>query len=384
MKKTKHPTLPKKWLVKLAVATYGKKYFSKSVSLRDNGVLGQLKPPYILLVSHASFADIATVAKLLLPKTCGCYIASDTQFAGKGWILRQVGVMPKKQFSVDASLIRDIKYVLDNGYPLVMYPEAKLSVVGTSNIIKPAVAKLARLVKVPIVTLRIDGSYLHHPRWAKSNRFVPLKATATVVATEEECKTLPTEEIHRRIVEGLDYDDYKYQLDNKISINTPDLVEGLETILYRCPQCGREHTISSHGNTLTCECGTTSQMDEFGRLDGKFNSVVDWYDWQRQCVRNEIDAGKYNVEVRCRAEQQHNRKSFVDVGGALFRHSEKGIEITFDDGKQLFYPSTQFYTLSFNSKYIYLPHSEGVYRFEFSGASGLTTKINIAVEIFGN
>lgn len=384
MNKPKHPTLPKKWLVKLAVATYGKKYFSKSVTLSDNGVLGKLKPPYILLVSHASFADIAAVAKLLLPKTCGCFIASDTQFAKKGWILRQVGVMPKKQFSVDASLIRDIKYVLDKGYPLVMYPEAKLSVVGTPNIIKPAVAKLARLVKVPIVTLRIDGSYLHHPRWAKSNRFVPLKATATVVATAEECKTLPTEEIHRRIVEGLAYDDYKYQLDNRISINTPDLAEGLETILYQCPQCGREHTISSHGNTLTCDCGMTCKMDEFGRLDGKFNSVVDWYNWQRQCVREEIERGDYNVEVRCRAEQQHNRKSFVDVGGALFRHSAEGIEIKFDNGNTLFYPSTQFYTLSFNSKYIYLPHSEGVYRFEFKGTTGLTTKINIAVEIFGN
>lgn len=384
-KKMAKPTLPQKSLIKLALATYGKRYFSKEIHLIEEGTLRKIRPPYILLATHASFADVASIVKMLAPDYAGCFIASDTQFAGKGWILRRVGVMPKKQFAVDASLIRDIKYVLDKGYPLIMYPEAKLSVVGTANIIKPAVAKLARLLRVPVVTVRFDGSYLHHPRWAKSSRFVPVRATVKVAVTAEECRTVSVEEIHRRIVENLSYDDYEYQLNNDISVTADDLAEGLHTILYQCPKCGRQHTVYSEGNKLLCDCGMTCTMDDKGRLHGPFEKVTDWYNWQRSNLKKEIDDGKYFVSVKCRAEQQHNRHRFRSVGEAVFTHSVKGIEVSFDSGREgLFYPVTQFYTLSFNSNYIYLPDKTGVYRFRFDDDRGITAKINSAVEILGN
>ncbi len=137
------------------------------------------------------------------------------------------GNFAQKQFTVDTSLIRDIKYVLSKNRPVAIYPEAKLSVVGTLNIIKPNIAKLIKLLKAPLVTVRFDGTYLHKPRWSKSKRFVPVTANVRLAITQGEIASLTVDEIYSRIIENLTCDDYAYQLSNKIEIDVPGFMRGV-------------------------------------------------------------------------------------------------------------------------------------------------------------
>lgn len=378
-KSRKHPVLASKPLIGLGLTFYGKRYFKKQVKLKTSGSLKNIKPPYIVVANHSGFADVGGLIADAYPN-CINFVISVTQIVKWPKAIKYMGILPKKQFAVDTTLIRDIKYVLEKNRIVAIYPEGKLSVVGKPNIIKPNIAKLIKLLKAPLVTVRFDGSYLHKPRWAKSKRYVPMNAEVKLAVTKEEISTITVDEIHRRIIENLSYDDYAYQLNNKIEINVPDLVEGLEGILYKCPNCGEEFVMTAKGNALTCgKCGGTVMQNKFGQLEGgRFDKVTDWYAWQTECVREEVDKNDYFLCARFAAEKLVG-KDYVNVGEGVIVHNADGITATFGNEK-LFYKSGAFYTLSFNNDYLYLPTSEAVYRFKRLEKLGCTTKFNLAVE----
>ena len=379
MSKKNKPILASKFLIGAAINTYGKRYFRKQVKLIDDGTLKKIKPPYVLVANHCGFLDVAGVIKMTYPH-CSNFVISVTQLVQWPQLIKHMGVLPKKQFTVDTSLIRDIKYVLSQNRPVVIYPEAKLSVVGTPNIIKPAIAKLVKMLKVPLVTVCFHGDYLHKPRWSKSKRFVPVTADVKLAVAADELGDITAQEIHRRIVENLTYDDYAYQLENGIEIDTPDLVEGLENVLYKCQSCGEEFAMTAHGNTLTCtKCGAAVTQNKLGVLEGgRFDKVVDWYEWQRQSVLSEVQREDYCFEGFFRAERLVGKK-YVDMGDAHLVHDKTGITATFADN-EIHYKAGAFYTLSFNNDFVYLPTEDAVLRFRRLDKVGCTTKLNLAVE----
>ena len=371
--------LANKFLIGAAINLYGKTKLKKQVKLITDGTLAKLKPPFVVVANHASFVDVGGLIMSMYPN-CANFVISVTQLVQWPSLIKSMGVLPKKQFTVDTSLIRDIKYVLSCNRPVVIYPEAKLSVVGTPNIIKPAISKLVKMLRVPLVTVCFNGTYLYKPRWAKSKRKLPVRLDVKVAVTPEEIDTITAPEIHDRIVRNLAYDDYAYQLENNIEIDVPDLVEGLENILYKCPECGEEFAMVGHGHTLTCsKCGHSVTQDKLGQLvGGKFSKVTDWYKWQTNCVREEISAPGYRFSSIFRAEKLVGKK-YADMGEVEIVHDADGITATFAD-QSIHYKAGAFYTLSFNNEYIYLPTAEAVYRFRRLSDVGCTTKFNLAVE----
>ena len=363
----------------MGVTFYGRRYFRRKVRLVSDNALKSIKPPYVVVANHSGFADVGGLIMEAYPNLIN-FVISETQIVKWPKLIYKMGILPKKQFSVDTSLIRDIKYVLDSGRIVAIYPEAKLSVVGTPNIIKPNIAKLIKLLKYPLVTVRFDGSYLHKPRWSNGKRFVPITVTARLAATREQIAEMSVQQLHNLIVDDLSYDDYAYQLANNIQIDVPDLVEGLNGILYKCPDCGEEFVMSAKGNALTCtKCGATVTQNNLGQLEGgKFGKVTDWYSWQRQNVLDEVASPDYSLTARFRAEKLANGK-YVDLGDAVITHNADGITAAFAD-QTLFYKAGAFYTLSFNNDYLYLPAKDAVYRFKRLEKLGCTTKFNLAVE----
>lgn len=379
MAKRKKPVLANRLLMALARGLYGKRYFTKKVKLVYDDTLSKIKPPFVVVANHCGFVDVGGMV-MMLKNNCGSFVISVTQMAQWPGLIKQMGVLAKKQFTVDVNLIKEIKYVLGKGRPVIIYPEAKLSVVGKPNVIKPAVAKLIKLLKVPLVTVRFDGSYLHQPRWSKIKRFCPVNTTVKVAVTEEEIGKISVDEIHRRIVENLTFDDYQYQLDNKISIDIPDLAVGLENILYKCPECGAEYQMTSASNELVCShCGAKVTMNEYGQLvGGKFSKVTDWYDWQAECARAELAAGNFEYRHDFVAEELVGKK-YVPLGDARLTYKDGKIDIELPE-RTISYPRDAFYTLSFNNDYLFFPVEEGIVRLKRQSDPGCTTKLNVLVE----
>ena len=172
-----------------------------------------IKPPFLVYGSHNSFMDFYVTPLALKPYRAN-YISELEGFENFGeWIYRQAGCLGTRKFINDQSLIRNIARVIKRGDIMVIYPEARYANVGTNSHLTPSIAKLAKMLKVPVVTLNMQGNYLQQPIWnLKERKGARLHADLKCVVTAEEVTKLSVDEILGRISKELTYDEYKYQL----------------------------------------------------------------------------------------------------------------------------------------------------------------------------
>lgn len=293
-----------------------------------------LKPPYILLCTHHSFIDFKVTTAALFPHPANYVVAIDG-FIKREWLLRQVGCICKRKFTNDITLVKQIQYSLEkNKTVCAIYPEARYSLIGTNSILPESLGKLVKLFKYPVVMLNMHGNYLHQPVWSLKKRVLPLVADMKQIITGEEIQTLELQEINRRINEAFVYDEYKWQKDNNIHITFPKRAEGLHQILYQCPNCLSEHKMNSLNDELFCEaCGKRWKMSTLGELkavEGKteFTHIPDWYEFEREYVKNELLAGKYYFEDEVIVDALPNAKGYIRLGAGKLIHDSKGFHLS--------------------------------------------------------
>ncbi|MCD8308742.1 MAG: hypothetical protein LUD19_02720 [Clostridia bacterium] len=265
-----------------------------------------IKPPYFLLCNHASKLDHRMLLKSIKPYNMNYVIAIDSIHKRTVTFTRWTGCIVKRKFVQDFNLIRHMKYCAENyNNPIVMYPEARYSFDGTPNYVPPSVGKMAKLLKIPLVIGLFYGNFISMPQWNRGAfrlRRPHVEAKLICIATAEEVEKLPADELNRRIQQTFVYDDFKYQYENKISIDYKKRAKGLHHILYQCCDCGTEFEMYSEGTTLECKhCGKKWEMTEYGRLqahDGhtKFEHIPDWFKWERENVKREVEQGTYCIE----------------------------------------------------------------------------------------
>lgn len=294
-----------------------------------------LEPPFLVLGTHHAFMDFFVTPLALFPRRAN-YISELEGFENFGeWLYRQVGCLGTRKFVNDIALVKNIKRVVDRGGILVLYPEARYANVGTSAQLPDSVGKLAKYLDVPLVTINMRGNYLQSPIWnLKKRRGVPLEATITQLFTQEELRAAPVDAVNEKARAALAYDEYRWQYENRIRIDEPWRAEGLELVLYQCPQCGVEFEIRSQGAELFCgRCGARWHMTELGRLESAAGEasrhIPDWYEWQRLQVHRAIDSGEYHLDQRVKIESLPNAKNFIDLHEGRLLHGQDGYSLTF-------------------------------------------------------
>lgn len=297
-----------------------------------------LKPPFLVFGSHHAFMDFYVTPLALFPYRAN-YISELEGFEYFGeWIYRQIGCLGTRKFVNDIALVMNIKKVLARKGIVVIYPEARYANVGTSTDIPPSVGKMAKKFGVPVVAINMHGNYLQSPIWnLKKRKGAVLEAEIVQLFTKEEVENTDADIINKKLSQYLTYDEYKWQLDNKIAINSDFRAQGLHLPLYRCVECEKDFVMNSQGSEIFCiSCGARFAMDEYGRLAKNgdlfdFSHIPDWYEWQRKCVHDEIDKGEYLLDVEVHIESLPNAVNFIDCGEGRLRHDENGFALEFKD-----------------------------------------------------
>ena len=87
------------------------------------------------------------------------------------------------------------------------------------------------------------------------------------------------------------------------------------------------------GIHLTCEaCGKQWELTELGEMkalegETEFSHIPDWYEWERECVRQEILDGTYKYEADVHVHSLPGLE-FIDIGEAHVTHDlENGFVI---------------------------------------------------------
>ena len=288
-----------------------------------------IKPPYLLLVNHNAFLDFKAVAMATKMNRTNSVVAIDG-FLISEWLLRRVGCICTRKFTQDMTLVRHLKTVVNRGDIPIIYPEARYSLCGTHALLPESIGKLAKFLKVPVVTFINHGHHINSPFWNLKDRGTRVESTMTGLVSAEEVITLSDVEINARIQEAFIYDDFAWQLENEIAVVYEKRAEGLHKVLYQCPACKTEYRMTSKDNQLVCtHCKKTWSMDEYSRLSAdagetEFSHIPDWYEWQRENVKQEVISGTYSFDGEVRVDSLPNAKRYIDLGKAKLRHDMNG------------------------------------------------------------
>ncbi|MBE5940709.1 MAG: hypothetical protein E7266_09985 [Lachnospiraceae bacterium] len=284
-----------------------------------------VKGPYLMLVTHSSMVDFNLMLKATHPAKVNNVMTIEGFRDYTEPLMRSLGVIGTRKFITDVHLIKNIKYCLDKlGNIFVLFPEARYSLDGCTSYLPRSLGKLIKILNVPVVVLKIHGNFVSCPQWNKVNKKKYVEAEMKKLLTAEEAKSMSADEINELIAEKFRYDDFKWQYDNKLVIDHPTRAEGLHCLLYKCCECGTEGKMYSKGTKLWCEhCKKSWNMDEYGRLhadegDTRFAHIPDWSNWERACVREEIDNGTYYFEDNVRIDTLPNSIKFYKQGMGKF------------------------------------------------------------------
>ena len=298
------------------------------------------KGPYLILMNHSSFIDLEIAYRIFFPKKFGFVCTSDS-FVGLSFILRKLGCIPTNKFVSDIGLVSDMLYsVKKNKVSVLMYPEASYTFDGTATTLPQKLGVLAKKMDVPIVMVKTKGAFLRQPLYnCLKKRKVNVSATVKCLFSLDEVRTLPAEEITSAIENEFKFDNFKEQYDEKIVINEEFRADGLERILYRCPECLSEEGMEGKGTQLVCKkCGKAYEMDTLGQLkaltdDTKFSHIPDWYAWQRECVKKEIESGEYRLDCDVKIGVLADYKAIYMVGDGHLTHTKDGFTLNGCDGR---------------------------------------------------
>ena len=313
--------------------------------------------PWMVLMNHCSFTDLAIAYEVLKDKPFSLVCTSDA-LVGKKWFIRGLGCIPTRKFVSDISLISDMEYALNtNKASVLMYPEAGYSLDGTGTKIPRRMGVLLKKLKHPVVMITTYGAFTRDPLYNNlQKRNVKVSCTMKCLFTPEELSDLKVREIDEVLDREFTFDYFKWQQDNGISVTESFRADGLNRILYKCPHCMAEGQTEGKGISLKCKnCGVTYELDELGYLkcvngEGKFTHVPDWFSWEREQIRKEISDGTYKLAVPCDIAVLKDTKALYMVGSGTLEHDSSGFVLNGCSGK-LHYEQSPGASYSVNSDY---------------------------------
>lgn len=253
--------------------------------------------PYLILMNHQTAFDQFFVGMGFRGPVY--YVASEDLFSN-GWIstlLRWlVAPIPIKKQTSDVSAVKTCIRVAKEGGTIAIAPEGNRTYSGRTGHMNPAIASLAKMIKLPIALYRIEGGYGVQPRWSDVVRRGKMRAYVSRVIEPEEYAAMSKAELFSLIESGLAVDegtaDGVFESDHR--------AEYLERAMYVCPWCGLSE-FESHGNEIEClRCHRKINYGADKRLTGvgfdfPFEFVAGWYDYQEDFVRA-LDLDKHLSE----------------------------------------------------------------------------------------
>ena len=317
--------------------------------------------PCLILMNHSSFTDMKLAFGIFYPKKLGIVTSVDAMTGILGKLMRLLGCTPTHKYVADLSLVKDMEYMLHhNKSSVLMYPEAGYSFDGCTTTLPRKMGVLMKRLGVPVVTVITQGAFHRDPLYNMLQiRNVKVSAHVKCIATAEEVKTKSVDELDALLDEAFSFDNFAWQRDNRVSIDVPFRADGLHRILYKCPHCGAENQMEGKGIHLTCHaCGKQWTMDEYGQMgagDGEteYAHIPDWYRWQRDCVRKELEDGTYLLDTDVEIAVQVNLDGVCMIGDGHLTHDLEGFHLTGADGKLDYRQSAVFSHTLYSDYYWY-------------------------------
>lgn len=281
-------------------------------------------------------------------------------------ILLSLGVISKYLYQPDFMCVKNMLKVLRRNGAIGLFPEGIQSTSGSTHPINPATTSFIKRSKANIVVCTTQGAYLATNRYASDRKKGYIGIRYSLVFTPEMLETLTEEQIYALLLEKISYNDFAF---NKVArhkyIGKKPNAFGIDQILYKCPDCQKEHTLRVENDTVVCDsCGFRVQINEYYDLilqkGNKCPADIDqWYKWQRRCVAKEIQNDDFEMTLHgslCtlrldKLQKAPKNRKVLSVGQARITNQGLSFTGTFNGQPVDFaFPAISIYSITFSTK----------------------------------
>ena len=253
--------------------------------------------PHLILMNHQTPFDQFFVGMAFKGPI---YFVATEDIMSNGWVSRLihylVAPIPIKKQAGDFSAVMTVLRVAREGVSIAMAPEGNRTYSGRTEYMNPAVAGLAKKMKMPIALFRIEGGYGKEPRWSNVTRSGKMHGRVARVIEPEEYAGWSNDELYEQIKTGLFVDE---GVADGV-FNSSKRAEHMERAVYVCPFCGLSK-FESRGNEAWCTTcnrkityGADKTISGIG-YEFPFRFMTQWYDYQQDFV-NQLDLMQHTVE----------------------------------------------------------------------------------------
>ena len=337
-------------------------YTTLKYGIKIEKFCGDDNRPYLILFNHQTTFDQFFIS-LSFPKHV-YFVASEDLFSN-GFVSKLitwlVAPIPFKKSTSDITGVKNCLRVSREGGSIGMAPEGNRTYSGTTEYIKPAVASLAKALKMPVALYRIEGGYGVQPRWSDKVRKGKMKVYCSKIIEPETLEKLSNEELFDVIYNELYVDE---RLD-KSHFYSKNNAEFLDRVFYYCPYCNFSEFYSVKDIILCKTCERKIRYLPDKTLKGidfnfPFDNTKDWYDAQTEYMINlKTDGYKDKAIFKdniCFINNFYcDKKIILDKDAALFAYSDRFVIDTAEKSYTFMYSELSAATvLGRNKMNIYL------------------------------
>ena len=278
-----------------------KRKFKKYNITYDNEVVKDIKGPAIVIATHTCDNDHILSALTLYPVR-PTYIVSEhfVHIKSSARLLKLMHVITKKMFTPDVSTIRNILRAKAEDAVIVIFTEGRLSCYGHTLPVAEGTAELIKKLGVDLYIWKAEGAYLTFPKWREKGdeRIGKINSSVKLLLSKDEVAAKDIGEIKEITEKAILHDDELAM--EGVEYKCENMAKGLEKVLFKCPLCQKEWTLTTEGNHVRCECGLDATLDSFYKLhNAPFDRVNEWFEWQQNSIDTETESMSTKARLGC-------------------------------------------------------------------------------------
>jgi len=291
--------------------------------------------------NHQSRRDFYFIKKIFGKKKFNMVSGYNEHFRKKFHFLFNCSqVIPKKNFTQDYAGVKAMTKIIKNGGCIAFSPEGMSSIYGHNQPIVPGTGRFLQFFRVPVYFMKLEGAYLTSHKCSIKDRVGKINCKFYKLFDGEEIAKMSPEDIELKVNEACKHDDYEWNKTARIKFKTKhNAADRLDDLIYKCPKCGKEFTITAHGDTIKCDsCGFGVTIDDYydmrPLIDGDKvpASPSEWFDDIRRDVYKDIRKDdKYSFSFKCKLGElpkydfiKDGNRNSVDCGEGIVTINHDG------------------------------------------------------------
>ncbi|MFA5765527.1 MAG: lysophospholipid acyltransferase family protein [Bacilli bacterium] len=224
------------------------------------------KGPFLILANHSIALDPAFIG---LSFNAPIYFVASDQIFNLGFVTRVLkhvfNPISKTKSLSDVGTIKKMKKIIVEGGNVAILPEGNLTYTGSTAPLAPSIAKLVKFLNVPVIFYQTKGFYLSNPRWAVTRRHGKTVGGIKTILYPKDYNVLTNDELYEMIKKEFYYNCYD---EPRQRFRGKKKAEGLERLLFICPNCHKAITLKGEGDDIRCfSCGYQAHYNEYGYLE---------------------------------------------------------------------------------------------------------------------